>query len=307
MRARAPGKLVLSGAYSVLEGAPAIVTAVDRYVWADSSRSARLVTPEVRAALPDTEAPDFEASALWDHGRKLGLGSSAAILVASLAATDARHFRTEQELRQGIFPGALRAHRQAQGGGSGVDVAASTWGGTLIAALGTTGGLDLEPVRLPSELVVEAWASQVSASTPELLGAVARYREQSPAEYAVLMAALCTAAERAASALRGSQMLDLIGELAQQRVGFSALGRAAGVPIVTPEVEQLARVAGPGPAAVLPSGAGGGDIVLWLSDRASPRGFRDLAASLGHRRLSLSLQAPGAHRCLPESNLHRGS
>ena len=32
MIARAPGKLVLSGAYAVLEGAPALVCAVDRYV-----------------------------------------------------------------------------------------------------------------------------------------------------------------------------------------------------------------------------------------------------------------------------------
>ena len=35
MRARAPGKLVLSGAYAVLEGAPALVAAVDRYAVAD--------------------------------------------------------------------------------------------------------------------------------------------------------------------------------------------------------------------------------------------------------------------------------
>ena len=102
-------------------------------------------------------------------------------------------------------------------------------------------------------------------------------------------------------------MLDLIAELTQQRLGFSALGRAAGVPSVTPEVERLARATGPSAAAVLPSGAGGGDIVLWLSDRASPRGFRDLAASLGHHPLSLSLHARGAHRCLPESTLHLGS
>src|SRR5690606_12116062 len=37
MKTKAPGKVVLSGAYAVLEGAPCIVTAVDRYVYADSS------------------------------------------------------------------------------------------------------------------------------------------------------------------------------------------------------------------------------------------------------------------------------
>jgi phosphomevalonate kinase len=307
MRACAPGKLVLSGAYSVLEGAPAIVTAVDRYVCADSSRPARIVTPEVRAALPEAEVPDFDASALRDDGRKLGLGSSAAILVASLAAADTRHFDADHELRQAIFMSALAAHRQAQGGGSGIDVAASTWGGTQIARLSSTGGLELEPARLPPELVVEAWASQVSASTHELLGSVARWRERSPDEYVALMGVLRSAAERAAAALRSGQTPDLITELTQQRLGFSALGRAAGVAIVTPEVERLALATGPRAAAVLPSGAGGGDIVLWLADRASPPGFRDLAASLGHHQLSLSLHARGVQRCLPESTLHRGS
>ena len=45
MIAKAPGKLVVSGAYSVLEGAPAIVVAVDRYAVADTSRAPeRVVT-----------------------------------------------------------------------------------------------------------------------------------------------------------------------------------------------------------------------------------------------------------------------
>ena len=43
-RARAPGKIVLSGAYAVLAGAPAIVSAVSRYVTADSERPATFVT-----------------------------------------------------------------------------------------------------------------------------------------------------------------------------------------------------------------------------------------------------------------------
>src|SRR6185436_10440568 len=89
MIARAPGKVVLSGAYAVLEGAPAIVTAVDRYVTADTAKKPSLVTPEVRAALGDARAPGFDASALRKGDQKLGLGSSAAILVASLGAVTA--------------------------------------------------------------------------------------------------------------------------------------------------------------------------------------------------------------------------
>jgi phosphomevalonate kinase len=306
VRACAPGKLVLSGAYSVLDGAPAIVSAVDRYVCCDSARPSSLVTDEVRAALPAERAPDFDASALRADGRKLGLGSSAAILVASLAAVDPRHFASDSELRDAVLGPALIAHRRAQGGGSGIDVAASTHGGTLIAARNAAGGLELEPVALPRELVVEAWASRVSASTPQLLGAVAQLRARAPAEHGALLAALKAAAERAAAAIRRGQTLDLIAELDRQRAGLVALGGAAGVPIVTAEVERLALAARPFAAAVLPSGAGGGDIVLWCSDRPSPREFQELAASLDHQLVPLTLHARGVHRCLPESTPPRG-
>ena len=88
MRARAPGKVVISGAYAVLEGAPAIVASVDRYALADTALSSNFVTEEVREALGDGPAPWIDASALREGGRKLGLGSSAAILVASLAALE---------------------------------------------------------------------------------------------------------------------------------------------------------------------------------------------------------------------------
>jgi phosphomevalonate kinase len=79
MRAAAPGKLVVTGAYAVLEGAPAIVFAVDRLAIADTATTTDRPTAEVRAALGDRPAPSFDASALENQGTKLGLGSSAAV------------------------------------------------------------------------------------------------------------------------------------------------------------------------------------------------------------------------------------
>ncbi len=165
MKARAPGKLVLSGAYAVLEGAPAIVTAVDRYALADCAREAERVTPEVSAALKGRRAPWFDARELRsDHG-KLGLGSSAAILVASLGALEleAAGLLNDAALAARVLPAALAAHASAQQGGSGIDVAASALGGTLIATRGSE--LRTEPVALPSGLVLEVWASGVPAVT----------------------------------------------------------------------------------------------------------------------------------------------
>jgi phosphomevalonate kinase len=301
VRASAPGKLVLSGAYSVLEGAPAIVSAVDRYVVSDSERPAELVTPEVRAAFGDLPVPYFDATALRAQERKLGLGSSAAILVASLAAARGRADQPEDELRRHIEPLALRAHRRAQAGGSGIDVAASVWGGTLIATRNGPEALDLQTAALPEELIVEAWASDVSASTPELLASVARLRAERRADYTEIMDVLVAAARRAAQALVRRDPSDMLAMLHAQREGLSALGRAARVPIVTPAVARLAAWAEPRGAAVLPAGAGGGDIVLWVSTRSSPEEFRVLAGQLAHFHVSLALQARGVHCTSGES------
>jgi phosphomevalonate kinase len=295
VKARAPGKVVLSGAYAVLEGAPAIVSAVDRYVVCDTELAPERVTPEVRAALPEGPFPGFDASELRDGPHKLGLGSSAAILVATLGAVRAAEFPDDDALRAAIEGPAARAHREAQGGGSGIDVAASTRGGTLIARRSSSGALDIEPALLPPGLRVEVWASGVSASTPELLRAVAGFRQASPSDYAQLMSALAAAAERAATALREAKPEALIGELSAQRELLSRLGRASSAPIVTPEVQELAAWAQPHGAAVLPSGAGGGDIVLWVGLTASPPGFRELGSSLGHRLIPVQLHARGVH------------
>ena len=152
MKARAPGKLVLSGAYAVLEGATAIVAAVDRHALADGGRPADFVTAEVGQAVARghlAAAPWFDASALREPladggSRKLGLGSSAAILVASLA-TQCR----EEPLGQAIFGPALRCHRAAQAGGSGIDVAAACFGGVLACTMMPDESLQVAPIELP--------------------------------------------------------------------------------------------------------------------------------------------------------------
>src|SRR5271169_2224572 len=118
MRARAPGKLVLTGAYAVLDGAPAIVAAVDRYAVADASRVMGSPAPEVRAALREGEpVPEADARDLCDAaGRKLGLGSSAAVLVASLAARALTRGEdvADRSVRARLFADARTAHARAQ-------------------------------------------------------------------------------------------------------------------------------------------------------------------------------------------------
>jgi len=297
--ARAPGKLVISGAYSVLEGAPCIVAAVDRWVVADAAREADLVTDEVRAAVDAGAMPRpvwFDASALRERAadgtsRKLGLGSSAAILAASLAAAVGERYADVAALRAAIFPPALAAHRKAQGGGSGVDVAASVFGGVLLAELAPDGALRTRAHPLPAGTVVEVYASPVEASTRALLARVRALREADPGRHRACLDAAGAGAREAAEARSTAA---LVRAVAAQTDALGALGEAAGAAIVTAEVAALRTAAEAEGATFAPSGAGGGDIAFFLGAAAPSEGLRARAHALGLARIELAVGAEGA-------------
>jgi phosphomevalonate kinase len=140
--ASAPGKLLLSGEYAVLEGAPAVVVAVQ------TRAVARFVSgppegpehPEGASARRLTEARfgpvparlTVDASALRSSGDvKLGLGSSAALAAACAGAVAVYHGRDPSDPSAGVLELALAGHRAVAPEGSGADVAASVLGGSI--------------------------------------------------------------------------------------------------------------------------------------------------------------------------------
>lgn len=291
--ARAPGKVVLSGAYAVLDGAPAIVVAVGRDAIAHGDRPADLVTDEVRAAIDAgllTRACGFDASALRTDGgaRKLGLGSSAAILVATMAAVDG--IPHTEAARHALLVRARRAHRAAQGGGSGVDVAASALGGVIRCALAGE-DLDARDHALPADATITVLASATAASTASMLGLVRAFAAREPATHARLLG---LAREGAEAAVAARDAATLVEALRAQRTALAELGRLAGAPILTAEVEALARVADQHGAFAGPAGAGGGDVAVLVAPReVSPAPLLATAAAHGLLPLEAALGAPG--------------
>lgn len=303
MKARAPGKLVLSGAYAVLWGAPAVVTAVDRYVQVDGSRPAGFRSAEVMETLKLlheqtgrlAEPPWFRADALREGERKLGLGSSAAICIASLWV---RLFEqpgfaslSSDEQRRQAFELALQGHRIAQGGGSGIDVAAATFGGTLVVTLQNE-RLELAAASLPPDLVVETWAMTEPASTSEFVAKVRTCQSERPEEFARAMEAQRTASERAATALTAADNGAFIPAVRQQHEALHVLGQLARIPIVLPSVRELHGLL-PKESCFLPSGAGGGDITLYFGKTPSSAQFRARAQQLSLVPIALGFAAPG--------------
>lgn len=257
--ATAPGKVVLTGEYAVLDGAPAISAAVNRRAVASiadvgdigDARLADAVRRAVgRATLPEglhLDTRHFSARGADGHEQKLGIGSSAALTVALcrlLAAPDADD--------SAILELALRAHSALQGGeGSGVDVATSVAGGVVRYDIGTRRPVD---AGWPAGLHVRFWWSGVPARTHVRIARWRSGRRQASAD------SLVASAVAAAEAWATGDARPVLRSLADYRDALRAFSRDHGLDVFGAGHEQLAAAAAPTGIVYKPCGAGGGDI-----------------------------------------------
>lgn len=299
MRTFAPGKLVLTGAYAVLEGAPAVAIAVSRGAYADSERTALTPTPEVRAALGDAIAPHADASDMFVGSRKLGLGASAAILVSSLAAKLATSDAdlADPLFRDDLFARARKAHADAQSGGSGVDIATCIHGG----AIQYTVNQPIRRVNIPKGLDVQVFACATSARTSELRAEIDRLASTKPQTHDALMAELVAIANDGAKAARDNEAAQFVDALRRTARGLAKLGEAAQIPIVPDRFDELEAIAAEDDASFSVSGAGGGDVAVYVGPNPASPKFLEHSHTLGLFPLSLSLDNQGVRIALSAS------
>jgi phosphomevalonate kinase len=292
---------VLTGAYAVLEGAPAIVMATTRGATADSARVHPTPTLEVRAALGDAPAPHVDASSMFVGGRKLGLGASAAILVASLAAREADRGAdlADPRVRESLFVQARAAHAEAQQGGSGVDVAASVHGGVLRYTI------DRPPSRvaLPSGALVSVLACGTSARTSDLRVQVSSAPKSL---YDACIAELGSVAEGAVDAAVHDDCASFVLAVRRAARGLARLGAAAGAPIVPSGFDALEDAAARERAAFCVAGAGGGDVAVFVGGAPPSREFLENARALGLFLLDIGLDEKGV-RVVRDTSVHAGA
>jgi hypothetical protein len=228
--------------------------------------------------------------------------------VAAAGAIVAANGETISSARDRILEVALAAHADVQPRGSGGDVAAATYGGA-IQVRRDEGRLVVEPVVPSSALVLRAFAARSSARTSDALDRLAARRDR-PSTKAAL-AALVEAAHVGARTFGDADPSAFLAASAAHVAGLERLGDALDLCLVPAEV-GLARgllhdAAVPGKTSsivLLPSGAGGGDTVLWLGARA-PTDHEALALEgLGLIPLRLTLSPRGVHSViLPETNV----
>jgi phosphomevalonate kinase len=294
MIASAPGKLIVTGEYAVLDGAPALVIAMNPRAVATRRKGPRGSSPFLVAVVEELErrlGPDHPAtraalevvvdsSAFYAGGSKLGLGSSAAVTVAATAlalATDPEGVPVAVPVidRELVLSIATAAHANAQGAretrdsmgsvpstrGSGADVAAAVHGGAIAFSRTQT-----ERVAWPAGVTLIPFFTGVSANTVTFVREVGAARERDRAAVDAALAAIGQAS-RAACQACASRAPDiatnaLLAALALAAEAMDRLAAATRLPLVPAAVtaarQAMARLGGTAKT----TGAGGGDIAI---------------------------------------------
>lgn len=303
--ASAPGKLLLSGEYAVLRGAPAIVAAVDARAIAtlDPTAEGEPPQPEAREARKEAErhfgaAPGrlaIDVSALRSEDKKLGLGSSAAAAAAAAGVVALARGRdlSDEGVRRAVFEAAFEGHRIVAPQGSGVDVAASALGGYVrFARRGDAA--EAASVALPEGLFLEVVWTGKEARTSDFLAKVEALRASDAAAHARAFERLLRGADALAEAFARGDAHAVVEGAEAYGAAMEALGAAAGAPIVEETLASIRGLAAECGGSAKPSGAGGGDVaVAFFTDLTSVQKFRSRCAAGRFTLLPLRLGAEG--------------
>lgn len=333
---RAPGKLFVAGEYAVVDaGEPAVLIAVDRFIHVrlteERKATAAPESAHVRAAMSAVEGLraergieakhysfDISSELQDDTGRKFGLGSSAAVTVAVVAALNELYALRLSSTER--FRLALIATIEVSPKASGGDLAASTFGGWIRysspdrVALGevraargvgealTCGAWERCSIsRLPDPTQLEllvGWTG-TPASTERLVNRVrageqaSRDAADAAQQHAQFLKRSRACVDRLTSALRGDDTgaQGAQGAIREARGLLQGLALTSGIEIETEMLGQLCDIAERHSASGKPSGAGGGDcgIVLAGPDCDTDAISREWQ-SVGIQQLSLTVQ-----------------
>jgi phosphomevalonate kinase len=218
-------------------------------------------------------------------GRKFGLGSSAAVTVATVRAIDEFYGFGLEPMEQ--FRLALIATIQVAPTASGGDLAASTFGGwigyrspdrdlllrrsasdrivDLLRAEDAWAGLEIRRLPAPRELAFVVGWTGAPASTERLVDEVGRRSRAGAIDHPAFLDESRRCVSGLWDALTAGDDGATLAQVRRARRLLQGLGAQSGVAIETPVLAALCDVAESIGAAAKPSGAGGGDCGIVLA------------------------------------------
>lgn len=222
-----------------------------------------------------------------DSGKKYGLGSSAAVTVATVKALC--HFYNLPVTKDETFKLAAIAHFEVQGNGSLGDVAASVYGGwiayhsfdrqwlaqqrkyldlrTLVDL--PWPDLKIESLKAPSNLqLLIGWTGK-PASTSQLVDKISLFKARQQKEYRQFLEDSKHCIQRMVEGFHNADLESIKNEIRYNRELLKQLGTNSGVHIETPVLNKLCQIAEDFGGAAKTSGAGGGDCGIVAIDRDS--------------------------------------
>jgi phosphomevalonate kinase len=330
--ASAPGKLVLLGEYAVLEGAPALVLAVNRRARATlvpiGGDAWQILSPtlglEARlrmdaAGVAWTAAPAAELAWLarlfarlpflqrmpacrveldsgsfhLDRGgARLKLGLGSS---AALTVALLGALRALADLPAPSLAECVDAHRAIQQGrGSGIDIAASLRGGLSRFQRDADGAVHVEALVLPERLRWRCVFSGKPASTAGMLATVAAWQRRNPGGYGRRMHELATISSRGVDAVAHADAAAFLSSLHDYAQTLAGLGAASGADIASPAHRELGTIAAACGAVYKSCGAGGGDVGITFGvDDGGLREFEARAAQAGFPAIGMQTDPRG--------------
>ena len=216
-------------------------------------------------------------------GRKLGLGSSAAVTVATVRAVAGFYGLSLDDSR--VYKLAMLASDAVQPIGSGGDIAASamtgwvaytspdrSWlrrarqragaGGMSDLAEADWPGLSIRRLPSPSLRLQVGWTG-APASTPALVADV-QTRSHGADDYTVFLRDSQDCLARLITAIEDDDVARIMRQIARNRALLAGLSRIGGRTIETTELSRLVEIALDHGATAKSSGAGGGDCGIAL-------------------------------------------
>jgi hypothetical protein len=109
------------------------------------------------------------------------------------------------------------------------------------------------------------------------------------------MGLLCEIAREAARAVEAKDATRLVAAIVESLAALAALGAAADAPIVLPAFAELAATAALERATFIPSGAGGGDIGVFVGTGTPTASFTQHAERVGMVHVPLGIDSRGVH------------